>query len=101
MSASNINVWANTVQAAVTAIRSTGSGNVILLPGTAYAKADQFISSGSAAALNTVVNPGGDFKNLIFDIQQWADKPDNGTDPDCVTDVSLSNPLTVFFLRRL
>lgn len=49
--------------------------------------ADQFISSGSAAALNTIVNPDGSYTNLIFDIQQWADKPDNGTDPNCVTNV--------------
>ncbi|KAG8959582.1 hypothetical protein FRC00_001438, partial [Tulasnella sp. 408] len=82
----NIGVWAQTLQKVVAAIRAIAPRHVILLPGIEWAHADTFISSGSAAALDAISNPDGSKTNLIFDIHQWLDKANNGTDPDCVTD---------------
>ena len=66
--------WAGTVQAAVTAIRSTGAtSQTILLPGTDYASAETFVSSGSATALDTVTNPDGTITNLVMDVHKYLD----------------------------
>ncbi|KAF7318318.1 Glycoside hydrolase family 5 protein [Mycena chlorophos] len=82
----NITLWAGSVQAAVTAIRNAGATEqIILLPGSDYASAQQFISDGSAAALSTVVNPDGSFTNLIFDVHKYLDSDNSGTHSECVT----------------
>ncbi|KIO31975.1 glycoside hydrolase family 5 protein, partial [Tulasnella calospora MUT 4182] len=82
----DILTWAQTLQKVVTAVRAIAPKHVILLPGIEWAHADTFISSGSAAALDAISNPDGSKTNLIFDLHQWLDKPNNGTDPYCVTD---------------
>lgn len=65
----NINTWAASVQAAVTAIRQAGAtSQFILLPGNNYTSAQQFISNGSLDALKKVVNLDGSTTNLIFDV---------------------------------
>ena len=67
-------MWAETVQAAVTAIRSAGAtSQMILLPGTDYASAQTFVSSGSAAALDAVTNPDGTTTNLVMDVHKYLD----------------------------
>ena len=64
----DITTWATTVQASVTAIRSAGATTQkILLPGTDYTSAANFIDNGSGAALKAVKNPDGSTDNLIFD----------------------------------
>ncbi|KIO31970.1 hypothetical protein M407DRAFT_18995 [Tulasnella calospora MUT 4182] len=90
----DILTWSKTLQKVVTAIRAIAPKHVILLPGIEWAHADTFISSGSAAALDAISNPDGSKTNLIFDIHQWLDKANNGTDPNCVTDnVAVFAPL--------
>lgn len=70
----DINAWATTVQAAVTAIRQAGAtSQIILLPGNNYTSAAAFISNGSAAALSTVKNPDGSITNLIYDVHKYLD----------------------------
>lgn len=70
----NIVTWAGSVQAAVTAIRSTGAtSQIILLPGNNYTSAETFVSSGSAAALNMVRNPDGTITNLVMDVHKYLD----------------------------
>lgn len=88
----DINLWATTVQAAVTAIRqagyvlirpSTGSCShfrylsattqIILLPGNNWTSAATFVSNGSADALNKVKNPDGSITNLVFDVHKYLD----------------------------
>jgi endoglucanase len=82
----DINAWATTVQAAVTAIRSAGATTqIILLPGTQYTSAGAFISDGSAAALSTVTNPDGSITNLVFDVHKYLDCDGSGTHAECVT----------------
>ncbi|TFY79534.1 hypothetical protein EWM64_g4481 [Hericium alpestre] len=81
----DINLWADSVQAAVTAIRNAGATQLILLPGNDYTSAAQFISNGSAAALSKVVNPDGGIDNLVFDVHKYLDSDNSGTHPDCTT----------------
>jgi endoglucanase len=62
----NLAAWGNSSQVAVNAIRNAGATNqTILLPGTDFASADTFISSGSAAILNNITNPSGGTDNLV------------------------------------
>ncbi|KAH0834839.1 hypothetical protein J3R83DRAFT_10459 [Lanmaoa asiatica] len=71
----NIMIWAGSVQAAVTAIHSTGaSSQIILLPGNNYTSTETFIPSDSAAALNMVRNPDGSITNFskTANISRWS-----------------------------
>jgi endoglucanase len=82
----NINTWATTVQASVTAIRKAGAtSQMILLPGNDYTSAEEFVSNGSGPALLAVVNLDGTTKNLIFDVHKYLDSDNSGTHADCVT----------------
>jgi len=81
----DMTTWGQTVQAAVTAIRNTGATQLILLPGSDYASAQQFISDGSAAALIGVTNPDGTTTNLAFDVHKYLDSDNSGTNSECVT----------------
>lgn len=82
----DINEWATTVQAAVTAIRQAGAtGNKILLPGNDYTSAGAFISNGSGAALMKVTNLDGSTTNLIFDVHKYLDSDNSGTHTSCTT----------------
>lgn len=82
----DINLWAGSVQAAVTAIRQAGAtSQLILLPGNDYTSAGTFISNGSADALNKVTNPDGSKTGLIFDVHKYLDSDNSGTHSDCVT----------------
>ncbi|KAJ7090641.1 carbohydrate-binding module family 1 protein/Glycoside hydrolase family 5 protein [Mycena epipterygia] len=82
----DINLWAGSVQAAVTAIRNAGATTqMILLPGNDWTSAGTFLSDGSAAALSKVVNPDGSFTNLVFDVHKYLDSDNSGTHPECVT----------------
>ncbi|KAG1859186.1 glycoside hydrolase family 5 protein [Suillus tomentosus] len=58
---------------------------MILLPGTDYASAKTFVSSGSAKALAKVKNPDGTFTNLIMDVHRYFDYDGSGTNAECVT----------------
>ncbi|KAJ7881766.1 carbohydrate-binding module family 1 protein/Glycoside hydrolase family 5 protein [Mycena olivaceomarginata] len=82
----DINMWAASVQAAVTAIRNAGATTqMILLPGNNWTSAATFISNGSADALKKVVNPDGSVTNLIFDVHKYLDSDNSGTNSECVT----------------
>ncbi|KAK6439605.1 Endoglucanase EG-II [Oleoguttula sp. CCFEE 5521] len=83
----NVATWAQSVQAAVTAIRQAGAtGNKILLPGSDYTSAAQFISNGSGPDLLAVKNLDGSTTNLIFDVHKYLDSDNSGTHTNCVTD---------------
>lgn len=83
----NITTWASSVQAAVTAIRSVGAvDQIILLPGNDFSSARGFIENGSAAALSLVSNPDGTNTSLIFDVHQYLDTDNTGTHAECTTD---------------
>lgn len=83
----DVPTWAASCQAAVTAIRKTGaSSQMILLPGTNFASAGQFVSSGSAAELIKLTNPDGSFDGLILDLHKYLDVDNSGTHTTCTTD---------------
>lgn len=83
----NLSMWADSVQAAVTAIRMAGATTqMILLPGTDFTHAQTFISNGSAGNLSRVHNLDGSNMSLIFDVHQYLDSDDSGTHLECVTD---------------
>lgn len=83
----NLAVWANTLQQAVKIIRAVGATTqFILLPGTDFAHADTFVSSGSATALSVISDTSGGTDLLLFDVQKFLDKPNNGPLPECVED---------------
>ncbi|KAF5350969.1 hypothetical protein D9756_008340 [Leucocoprinus leucothites] len=82
----DIERWAQSVQAAVTAIRNAGATTqIILLPGNNWTSAETFVSNGSAAALSKVINPDGSTTNLIFDVHKYLDSDNSGTHAECVT----------------
>ncbi|KAJ7735090.1 carbohydrate-binding module family 1 protein/Glycoside hydrolase family 5 protein [Mycena maculata] len=88
----DINLWAGTVQAAVTAIRNAGATTqMILLPGDNWTSAETFVSNGSAAALAQVVNPDGSTTNLIFDVHKYLDVDNSGTHSECTTNNIVSS----------
>jgi endoglucanase len=60
----DINAWADTAQAAVTAIRNTGANNTILLPGTDFTSLGAF-QYNSGAAMSQVKNPSGNTEGLV------------------------------------
>jgi endoglucanase len=81
-----ISTWAATVQKVVTAIRNAGAtSQMILLPGTDFTSAANFISNGSGGALIKVTNPDGSTTNLIFDVHKYLDSDNSGTHTECVT----------------
>ena len=82
----DINRWATTVQKAVTAIRKAGAtSQMILLPGTDFTSAANFVENGSGAALSAVTNLDGSTTNLIFDVHKYLDSDNSGTHAECVT----------------
>jgi endoglucanase len=82
----DVPTWAVSVQAAVTAIRQAGAtSQTILLPGTDFASAASFVTSGSAQALSSVKNPDGSTTGLVFNVHKYLDSDGSGTHPSCVT----------------
>lgn len=82
----DIDTWASTVQAAVTAIRKAGATeNRILLPGNEWTHASAFIDNGSGAALSKITNLDESTTNLIFDVHQYLDSDGSGTSTTCTT----------------
>jgi endoglucanase len=98
----DINVWANTVQAAVTAIRNAGAtSQLILMPGNNFASAGQFVPNGSGAALLRVVNPDGSTTGLIMDLHKYLDEDNSGEHSTCTTDnINDAFAVVAAFLRE-
>ncbi|KAI1193537.1 glycoside hydrolase family 5 protein [Nemania serpens] len=86
----DINVWAKSVQAVVTAIREAetqtgGSAHTILIPGNDWTSAAAFPTN-SGPALLSVVNPDNTATGLVFDVHKYSDSDNSGTHTDCTTD---------------
>ncbi|KAI6778374.1 Endoglucanase EG-II [Emericellopsis cladophorae] len=79
--------WAQTCQKVVTGIRKAGAeSQIILLPGTNFASAETFVSSGSARLLAKISNPDGSKDGLILDLHKYLDINNSGTHVECTTD---------------
>jgi endoglucanase len=98
----DITAWANSVQAAVTAIRNTGATTqIILLPGNNFTSAATFVSNGSAAALSNVTNPDGSITALVLDVHKYLDIDNSGEHAECTTDnIADAFQLVADFLRQ-
>jgi len=77
--------WAQSVQAAVTAIRQAGAtSQIILIPGSSYSSA-QTLPTEAGPDLLTVTDPAGGVGKLVFDVHKYLDSDNSGTHADCVT----------------
>jgi endoglucanase len=75
--------WSVSVQAAVTAIRNAGAtSQIILLPGTGYSSAGNFVRT-SSAQLSNITNLDGSTTNLVFDVHQYLDATYAGVNATC------------------
>jgi endoglucanase len=82
----NLQTWANSVQAAVNAIRAAGAtSQYILLPGSTYASAGTLATEAGPYLLK-VTDPAGGVNKLIFDVHLYLDSDFSGTHTECVTD---------------
>ncbi|KAF2424390.1 cellulase-domain-containing protein [Tothia fuscella] len=79
----DLKAWGHSSQVAVTAIRNAGAKQTILLPGTNFASAELFISSGSADVLSRVTNPGGGIDGLVYNVHKYLDADNSGTNAEC------------------
>lgn len=83
----SVSIWADTVQAAVTAIRQAGATTqMILLPGNDFTGAQTYVSNGSFGNLSRVHNLDGSNTSLIFDVHKYLDSDGSGTHLECVAD---------------
>ena len=73
--------WKNSVQAAIDAIRSTGSHNPILVPGIGWDGAQSFATL-NGPALGTLTDPAN---HLIYEVHEYFDTDASGTKPACIT----------------
>ncbi|KDQ60079.1 glycoside hydrolase family 5 protein [Jaapia argillacea MUCL 33604] len=92
-------LWAGSVQAAVTAIRTAGAtSQLVLLPGNDWTSAATIWSDGSGAALLNVTNPAGDKTGLIIDVHKYLDYDNSGTHANCTTNntVAAWEPLSAW-----
>lgn len=64
-----VSTWAQTVQAAVTAIRAVAPDHTILMPGSSYSSAQTLPTEAGPDLLN-VTNPDGSTTNLLFDVHK-------------------------------
>jgi endoglucanase len=82
----NLQTWANSVQAAVNAIRAAGAtSQYILLPGSTYASAGTLPTEAGPYLLK-VTDPAGGVSKLLFDVHKYLDSDQSGTHPECVMD---------------
>jgi endoglucanase len=78
--------WADSVQAAVTAIRKAGAtSQMLLLPGTDFTSAGTFPTA-SGPYLLKVKDSDGSTNKLIFDVHRYLDTDNSGTHAECSTD---------------
>ncbi|KAJ6780230.1 hypothetical protein PWT90_01957 [Aphanocladium album] len=79
--------WANSCQAAVTAIRKAGAEKqIILLPGNNFASATDFVQNQSADLLGKITNPDGSTDGLLLDLHKYLDINNSGQHAECTTD---------------
>ena len=75
--------WVAPVNAAIAAIRTTGSKQEILVPGTHYTGGDSWLTSGNADIFAAnVVDP---LHNMAFEIHQYSDADQSGSSASVVS----------------
>ncbi|MET1022970.1 MAG: glycoside hydrolase family 5 protein [Pseudoxanthomonas sp.] len=91
--------WARAAQAGIDAIRTTGAGNLILVPGVAWTGAHSWNSASAGGgvsngtALASLTDPAD---NLSFEVHQYLDKDYSGTSATCVSETIGADKLKGF-----
>ena len=75
--------WRGAAEAAIYAIRATGSLHKILISGTAWSGAETWVKSGNAEAWKDFRDPA---ENFAFDVHNYLDQHGSGRDPTCHRD---------------
>ncbi len=79
-------LWRDDANAAIRAIRDTGAGNLILVPGNAYSGAgtwfQDWYGTPNATAMLGIEDPGN---NFAFEVHQYLDSNASGTADACVS----------------
>ncbi|KAJ9133672.1 Endoglucanase VIII [Pleurostoma richardsiae] len=97
----DINLWAQTCQAVINAIRKAGAKTqMILLPGTNFASAGTVATDGSGDALLALTNPDGSTDNLLLDIHKYLDINNSGTHEECTTNNTEAFRTVAAYLRK-
>ncbi|PAV22467.1 glycoside hydrolase family 5 [Pyrrhoderma noxium] len=82
----DLGAWADSVQAAVNAIREAGAtSQIILIPGSSFSSAGALPTEAGPFLLK-VTDPAGGTDKLLFDVHKYLDSDNSGTHADCVTD---------------
>ncbi|TFY83404.1 hypothetical protein EWM64_g612 [Hericium alpestre] len=77
--------WADSVQAAINAIRAAGAtSQYLLMPGSSYSSA-QTLPTEAGPYLVKLTDPIGGTDKLLFDVHKYLDSDNSGTHADCVT----------------
>jgi endoglucanase len=90
--------WAEAEQAAIDAIRSAGASNLVLVSGTGWDGAHNFVSGKgygepNAVALARLRDPAN---NIAFEVHQYLDPDHSGTHPECMAPDAASRVLAPF-----
>ncbi|ODA76861.1 hypothetical protein RJ55_07377 [Drechmeria coniospora] len=97
----DIEIWAQTCQKAVTAIREAGAEkHLILLPGSNFSSAETFVSGGSAKCLAAITNPDGSTDGLLMDLHKYLDINNSGSFRECTTDNVAAFQSVATWLRK-
>merc|ERR1712137_554253 len=87
-------LWANTAQAAMLAIRATGANQLVLVPGNGWTGAHSWLESwydtsddslSNAAAFENFSDPAD---NFAFEMHQYLDSDASGSKEVCVSDTA-------------
>lgn len=75
-------VWLNAANAAITAIRNTGSTNLVLVPGNYWTGAHSWSSTTNATNMANITDPGN---NYAYEVHQYLDSDSSGENSACVS----------------
>ncbi|EED79362.1 candidate extracellular endoglucanase from glycoside hydrolase family GH5 [Postia placenta Mad-698-R] len=95
----NVTEWVASVQYVVNAVRSAGSTNYLLLPGSNYSSAQTFPTE-AGPYLVDVTDPLGGTDKLLFDVHKYLDSDNSGTHSTCVTNNTEVLETLVSFLQE-
>ncbi|HBK46263.1 MAG TPA: cellulase [Xanthomonadaceae bacterium] len=79
--------WAAVAQASINAIRATGASNLILVPGTAYTGAHNWVSGGYGATTNAQAQDDlhDPLNHYAIELHQYLDANYSGTSGECAS----------------
>lgn len=90
-------LWRDNANAAISAIRATGSTNLILVPGNAWTGAhswnDNSYGTPNGIVLKDIVDPAN---NYAFEVHQYQDVDSSGTSDQCVNETVGAERLVEF-----